>query len=201
MLTIGLTGQTGAGKGMFCDALKEYDGVYCLDTDKIAREVVGKGQPALDELAEYFGNEILQDDGTLNRRKLASIAFCDEEKHSKLNEITHFYIKQKTLERLNLAKKMQASAAIIDAPLLFESRLDKICDFTVGVIADKQTRLKRIMFRDGIDEKNAKIRIEAQPDDEFFRKSCTYILENDSTSEEFCKKVLEFAAQHNILQE
>lgn len=200
MLIIGLTGQTGAGKGEFCRALKEFDGIYCLDTDKIAREIVEKGQPALEELCEYFGKEILKADGTLDRKKLASLAFCDEKKHNKLNEITHFYIKNKTFERIELAKKMGASAAIIDAPLLFESGLDKACDFTVGVLADKKTRLKRIMSRDGIDEKNAKIRIKAQPDDSFFKERCTYILENTGSGEEFCKKVLDFAYQHNILQ-
>lgn len=200
MLIVGLTGQTGAGKGLFCKALLDYDGICCLDTDKIAREVVEKGQPALNELAEYFGNEILNNDGTLNRKKLASVAFCDKEKHRKLNEITHFYIKQKTLQRADLAKKMGAVAVIIDAPLLFESGLDKVCDFTVGVICPPDIRLDRIMKRDGIDEENAKIRMNAQPCDEFFREKCTYVLENDTTPEHFLTKVLDFATQHGILQ-
>lgn len=188
MLTIGLTGQSGAGKGEFSRIFKRRDGVYHLDTDITAREVVEKGEPCLKELCDYFGDEILLSDGGLDRKKLASIAFTDEEKHKKLNEITHFYITERIKKWLSDVKKEGALVAIIDAPLLFESGADALCDITIGVTAPYATRLRRIMKRDGIDKKNAKIRLDSQPNDEFFEQRCSYTLANNGTLSALEKK-------------
>lgn len=188
MLTIGLSGQSGAGKGEFSRIFKRLDGVYCLDTDVTAREVVEKGEPCLERLYEYFGSEILLPDGNLDRKKLAQIAFTDDEKHQKLNEITHFYIMEKVKKWLFDVEKDGAKVAIIDAPLLFESGADKLCDITIGVTAPYATRLKRIMKRDGIDKKNAKIRLDSQPNDEFFEERCTYTLANNGSLQSLEKK-------------
>lgn len=188
MLTIGLSGQSGAGKGEFSRIFKRLDGVYCLDTDVTAREVVEKGEPCLERLYEYFGSEILLPDGNLDRKKLAQIAFTDDEKHQKLNEITHFYIMEKVKKWLFDVEKDGAKVAIIDAPLLFESGADKLCDITIGVTAPYATRLKRIMRRDGIDKKNAKIRLDSQPKDEFFEENCTYTLANNGSLASLEKK-------------
>lgn len=181
MLIVGLTGQSGAGKGEFSRIFKSFDGVYCLDTDTTAREVVEKGKPCLKELCEYFGNEILESDGTLDRKKLASIAFADEEKHKNLNRITHFYVVEEIKKWLDDVKKEGAKVAIIDAPLLFESGADSLCDITVGVLAPYTTRLKRILKRDKIDKKSAKLRLDSQPKDEFFEEKCDYIIANNGS--------------------
>ncbi len=191
MPIIGLTGQSGAGKGLFCSVCREFDGVYALDTDKTARLVVEKGKPALKELCGYFGEQILHDDGTLNRPLLASIAFSDSEKHEKLNQITHFYILKEIEAWLARMKENGARAMIIDAPLLFESGADALCDVTVGITAPYETRLARIMERDGIDEESAKRRLDCQMPESFFAQKCTYILSNDGTGEEFCEKAKE----------
>lgn len=190
MLTIGLTGQSGAGKGEFSRILRSFDGVYSLDTDVTAREVVQKGQPCLTALCDYFGDVILNSDGTLDRKKLASIAFTDQDKHKKLNEITHFYIIAEIKKWLCDVEASGATAAIIDAPLLFESKADELCDVTVGVVAPYSTRLKRIMKRDGIDKKNAEIRLKAQPNDDFFEQRCSYIIANNGSLASFQKKAL-----------
>lgn len=195
MLTVGLTGQSGAGKGVFSKAVLQIEGVYVLDTDLVARQVVEKGEKCLDELCRCFSCDILNPDGTLNRQKLASMAFTDEEKHSELNRITHFYIMEKTRAWLNECKKKNAVCAIIDAPLLFESKADSLCDVTVGIIAPYDIRLCRIIERDGIDEKNARIRLDSQPDDGFFREKCNYILENTTTEESFAQTVYQFLTE------
>ena len=185
MLTIGLTGQSGAGKGEFSRIFRSFPDVYCLDTDITAREVVEKGKPCLSELCEYFGNEILNEDGSLDRRKLASIAFGDEEKHKKLNSITHFYITREVEKWLCDVERDGARIAIIDAPLLFESGIDSVCDITIGIIAPYTTRLKRIIRRDGIDKKSARLRLDAQPKDDFFEQKCTYIIANNGSLKNF----------------
>ena len=185
MLTIGLTGQSGAGKGEFSRIFRSFPDVYCLDTDITAREVVEKGKPCLSELCGYFGNEILNEDGSLDRKKLASIAFSDEEKHKKLNSITHFYITREVKKWLCDVERDGAKIAIIDAPLLFESGIDSVCDMTVGIIAPYTTRLKRIIKRDGIDKKSACLRLDAQPKDDFFEQKCTYIIANNGSLKNF----------------
>ncbi|MBQ8758875.1 MAG: dephospho-CoA kinase [Clostridia bacterium] len=181
MLVLGLTGQSGAGKGEVSHSFSSFDGVVCLDTDKTAREVVEKGKPCLTELCECFGDEILDSDGNLNRKKLAEIAFSDKEKHEKLNKITHFHILEEIKKWLAESKRDGAILAIIDAPLLFESGADKLCDITVGIVAPYPTRLKRIIKRDGLDKKSAKMRLDAQPKDDFFEEKCDYIIANNGT--------------------
>ncbi len=188
MLVIGLTGQSGAGKGEVCRVFSRFEGVVCLDTDITARLVVEKGKPCLSELCEYFGNEILDEDGSLDRKKLAEIAFSDEEKHNELNRITHFHITKEIEKWLCEMQKEGAKAAVIDAPLLFESNTDKLCNITVGVIAPYPTRLKRIIKRDGIDKKSAKLRLNAQPKDSFFKEKCGYIIANNGSLATLQKK-------------
>ncbi len=178
MLTIGLTGQSGAGKGVFCRGCTRTMGVFALDTDLVARAVVEKGQPALKELCDYFGDGILLPDGSLDRKKLAGIAFSDTEKHEKLNSITHFYIMQHIKAWLDGKRRDGARAVIIDAPLLFESGADALCDVTVAITAPYETRLCRVMERDGIDEKSARIRLDSQPDDDYFEEKCDYVILN-----------------------
>ena len=181
MLTVGLTGQSGAGKGEFSRIFRSFPDVYCLDTDITAREIVEKGKPCLVELCDGFGNEILNQDGTLNRKRLAEIAFSDKEKHKSLNRITHFYVVEEVKKWLADVKKAGAKIAVIDAPLLFESGADALCDITVGVIAPYTTRMKRVIKRDGIDKKSAKLRLDSQPKDEFFTEKCTYIIANNGS--------------------
>ena len=188
MLVLGLTGQSGAGKGEVARVFSSFEGVVCLDTDKTAREVAVKGSPCLSELCEYFGSEILLNDGTLDRKKLARIAFGDKEKHAKLNHITHFYIMQRIREWLKQAQKDGVKIAVIDAPLLFESHADELCDVTLAVISPYKTRLTRIMARDSVDEKNARIRLDSQPNDSFFREKCTHVIENDDSLASLIKK-------------
>lgn len=188
MLTVGLTGQSGAGKGEFARIFKSFEGVYHLDTDITAREVVEKGKPCLDELCEFFGNEILENDGSLNRKKLAEIAFSNEEKHKKLNSITHYYIFEEIKKWLYDVEKDGARVAVIDAPLLFESSADGLCDITVGITAPYATRLRRIMKRDGIDKKSACLRLDSQPKDDFFEEKCDFILANNGSIKLFSAK-------------
>ena len=189
MFTIGLTGQSGAGKGEFSRIFLEYGKSVCIDTDITARQVVEKGKPCLCELCEHFGTIILDEDGNLDRRKLASIAFSDKEKHSSLNRITHFHIMKEIKEWLSDMEKCGTEIAIIDAPLLFESGADALCDITVGVIAPYDVRLERVMKRDGIDERNARIRLDSQPKDDFFKEKCTYIISNDKGIENLRENV------------
>lgn len=192
MLIIGLTGPTGAGKGTFSQIAVRAFGAEHIDTDKIARQVVEPGSAGLAALVGYFGNGILCADGSLDRKKLAAIVFSDRSKLAALNGITHPLVEKEVEKRLADARERLCPFAVIDAPLLFESGEDKLCDVTVGILADEQTRLLRILARDGIDREAAEKRLSAAKSNEYFRERCGYILENDSDQAAFEAQIRRF---------
>lgn len=197
MKIIGLTGQSGAGKGMFASALRQY-GIPCLDTDITARSVVEKDKPCLGELTECFGADILFSDGTLDRKKLGKIVFSDKTALARLNSITHKYITEQVKIWLKKQEASGFAAAVIDAPQLFESGENSICDITVAVLCDEETRIARIISRDNITQAYAKARAASQKDDAFFKANCDHIIYNNGTEAELAQKALEFLHQNNI---
>ena len=189
MITIGLTGGSGVGKTTVCQFFKKY-GIPSLDTDLVSRAVCQPGSPCLASLIEYFGKSIIRGDGTLNRRKLAVIVFEEKndekraEKLQMLNQITHRYILASCSCWQNDRKAEGCSAAIIDAPLLFESGYNEHCDTVVGILADQEVRVARIMERDALDETAARARISAQKSEAFLREHCDHLIMNNGTLDE-----------------
>lgn len=178
-MIIGLTGQTGAGKSTVCELLLGR-GYKIIDADEVARKVVEKGGQCLLDLAIEFTIEILNEDGSLNRKKLAEIAFPDRDKRMRLNEITHPYI---LAEIRGQADKLIANGAkfvFLDAPTLFESGGDVMCDKIVSVVAPKRIRLERIIRRDNLTEAQAKERIGAQHGDSFYSYRSDFTIRNES---------------------
>lgn len=191
MRVIGLTGPTGAGKSTVAAAFAKA-GALIVDADRLAREVVEKGHPCLLALASHFGNDILNADGTLCRPALAAKAFACAEETQRLNDITHPFIIARSRDIL---QSSNAPLAVIDAPLLFESGMDGMCDQTVAVLAPDDTRLARIMERDGIDADKARQRMNAQPHEEFYRERATHILRNEGTLDAFEAAVQAFVSR------
>lgn len=185
MRVIGVTGGTGAGKGEVSLGFMSY-GIKCLDADKVSREVCKPGKPCLLELVEYFGDGILLPDGKLDRKGLATLVFGEENeekrqiKHAALNRITHRHIVDAMLGWLSDVEKSGAKVAVVDAPQLFESGFDRHCDYTVGVIADEDVRIRRIISRDKITLDAAKKRIQAQKSNQFFIDSCDFTVYNNA---------------------
>ncbi len=188
MLVIGITGGTGSGKGFVC-RLFEKLGINSIDTDQTSRQVCGAGMPCLIELAQTFGNDILNPDGSLNRKKLASIAFSDKQKHLILNKITHFHILNEVRNRLNIERENGKAAAIVDAPLLYESGFDKECDVIIAVTADESIRIKRIIERDNISIDEIKQRLSKQGDDSFYTQKANYVITNNGSADDLQKQV------------
>ena len=178
MLVLGVTGQSGAGKGAFCDLMRE-KGIECLDTDRTAREVVEPGTECLELLAEHFGKEILNDDGSMNRKKVASIVFSDKDELEFLTRTTHKYIIEKMKEWLLERELAGDKIVIVDAPQLFDAGADFYCNFKLCVLADRDIRISRIMERDGISKDAAVSRIDSQMDDSFFKEKCEYVVYNN----------------------
>lgn len=177
MRIFGITGGSGSGKTTVSKMLSDM-GVYIIDTDEISREVTEKGSDCLRELQNAFGGEIIAADGTLDRRKLASIAFADKEKTALLGEITHKYIKSETLRRI---QNTDAALIGIDGAVIIGSPIEKICEKIVAVTADTDVRLQRIIRRDTISGDEAKKRLGAQQNEEFYRKNSDYIVDNSGS--------------------
>lgn len=185
---VGLTGATGAGKSSIARIFAA-NGCYVIDADAVAREAVQKGSLCLKQLCDAFGDDILCADGTLNRRELAKRAFSSKEGTSLLNSITHPAIVMLTMIKIKELVKRGESIIVFDAPTLFESNSDVLCDFIVAVTAPQDVRLNRIMLRDGITEQQALTRMNAQHDESFYSEQADFVIVNDSTPEAVKSKV------------
>ncbi len=180
MKTIGLTGNSGAGKGEVARILLCY-GIPTVDTDEVYHELLQNDADMARELVLAFGNEILTD-GKPDRKKMAKIVFGKPNSDALhiLNQITHKYIMAKTWEKVRAYERSGARAVAVDAPQLFEAGLEKSFDVLLAVLADEKTRIARVRARDGIDEVAARARFAAQKSDAFFKENCPYILQNDA---------------------
>jgi len=183
MLTVGLTGSTGSGKGYISDIMKNV-GIPCLDTDQVCRDVYRKGEPCYDDLVSYFGDGILREDGEIDRRALFNVAFPDKDKYEKLNSIAFYHIMKVTERWLSERRAAGERIAVIDAPMLFESGFDKLCDKVVCVIADRDTQIRRVMKRDDISEEVAISRLAKQKSNDYYRSRSDYALDNSVANED-----------------
>lgn len=156
---IGLTGPSGAGKSTAAAMLADL-GCAVIDGDALAREIVLPGSPVLSQLADRFGDDILCEGGTLDRKKLAERAFAGEKSRQDLNAITHPAITQLALTRINTLKNK--SMVVLDAAALLESELAALCGHILIITAPEALRLQRIIARDGLTEAQARQRIAAQ---------------------------------------
>ena len=175
MRIIGLTGGSGTGKGTFAALLRE-KGAGWVDADAVYRRLCAENRDMLHELDAAFGG-VLDETGALDRKKLAAIVFADPDKLKMLNGITLPYIRAASLDEMRA--QGDCPFVLYDAPTLFEVGADDLCERIIGVLADTETRVKRIMARDGLDEASARARIGAQPDADFYRTRCDYIVENN----------------------
>jgi dephospho-CoA kinase len=171
---IGLTGPTGAGKSTVAAVFREL-GCAVIDADLLARDAV-QNPECLEALCREFGSDLVSADGSLDRRLLASRAFAGPERTERLNRITHPAIRKETVRQIAELRNSGAKAVVFDVPLLFESGADALCDRTIAVTAPPGVRLKRIMKRDGITEKAARERMNAQHPNRFYEMRAGYVL-------------------------
>ncbi|MBR4241761.1 MAG: threonylcarbamoyl-AMP synthase [Eubacterium sp.] len=168
--TIGLTGQTGAGKGYVCEELEKL-GFKIINSDFVARKLTEKGSPLLGALQKSFGEDILEN-GELNRKLLAKRAFENKEKTALLNSVMHPAI-------IEECKKQSRHPCVFDAPQLFEAKAEDLCYKIICVSAPAEKRLERIMKRDNISEEDALLRINAQFDEKYYIDRSDYVIYNN----------------------
>ena len=193
-MIIGITGGTGCGKTTLLKVIAEKGGLI-LDCDAIYHRLLATDTELLNAIEARFPGTV--EDGRLQRKKLGTIVFSDEKALLDLNRITHSAIKTEVLRQLATAPKLAA----IDAIALFEGGLAELCHMTVAVTAPVETRVQRLMQRDGIPEDYARSRIAAQHDESWFRERCDWILENSGTEMQFREKCLAFLENPDIIIE
>lgn len=178
IIIIGLTGMSGAGKSTVCGVFKE-NGFSVVDCDVIARRVADKSE-FLAEIGSRFTQSLLTVDGKLDRPSVAELIYNDERCRDKYQRIIFPYIVYDIIQEIKNAN----SNVLLDAPTLFEAKLDMICDKIVSVCAPADVCVKRIAGRDSISSEQAAERLSAQHGADFFRDRSDFFIENNKTVQE-----------------
>ena len=176
---IGVTGPIGSGKSYVTRLFKK-EGFKTIDADRVYHILTNKKTPLTDELGKEFGKGVLNDDGSLNRAELSKIVFDNKEKLQRLNEITHQKVISYILQKCYTNLAGGEWTTVVEVPMMFESGFNKHCSDIICVVADEQTRIKRIMKRNGFSENEAVKRVKNQKNIEFYIENSDKIVYNST---------------------
>ncbi|MFC7321115.1 dephospho-CoA kinase [Halobacillus campisalis] len=199
-LVIGLTGSIATGKSTVSKMIKSFQ-IPVVDADIISREVVEIGKPAYLQIVDIFGEEVLNEDGTLNRKSLGNIVFKDEDKRGQLNGIVHPEVRKEMVRQRDEYLNNGERAVVLDIPLLFESKLTSYADRTLVVYVDEDTQLKRLMDRDGSSEDEANYRINSQISIKEKARLADAVIDNSGTLESSRTQLQEVLREWGVLNE
>ncbi|MCI7139020.1 MAG: dephospho-CoA kinase [Oscillospiraceae bacterium] len=177
---IGLTGQTGAGKSTVRELFKA-KGTAVIDADAVSHDIVDNDLSCLTDIVEHFSCIVLNDKGKLNRKALGRIVFSDPKKLAVLNKIMFPYIVSAIKGKVTAYEHAGAQMIVIDGATLIESGCSKMCSVLISVTAEEETRLTRIIHRDGISKRDAVRRVSAQHPEEFYIEASDYVIKNNGT--------------------
>lgn len=191
MLIVGLTGGVASGKTAVSRVLRE-EGAYIIDADQIARELVQPHKPAWNELVRAFGKEILQEDGSIHRRKLADRVFTDPEQRKVLNQILHPRIKEEMDRRTKeIGQEDPEAIVVIDAPLLVELGVYRKVDQLIVITSTQMQQMERLKERDGRSPEEALRLFSSQMPVEEKVKLADFVIRNEGSLEETKKRAKE----------
>lgn len=196
-LTIGLTGGIASGKSTVSQMFKEA-GIVVVDADVIARKVVEPGEEAYEQIVQSFGKDILLPDETIDRQKLGSVVFFNEEKRLLLNSIVHPAVRKQMLKEKEEHLNNGEETVILDIPLLFESKLTALVDRTLLVYVDYETQLARLMNRNNLTKGEAEARIQSQMPLKDKIQLADAVIDNNGTIEATKDQLYEICTQWGI---
>lgn len=189
MRIIGITGGVGSGKSRVLSYMEERFGAVICQADHVAWKLQEPGQGCYKEIVEYFGNEILNEDGTINRRKLGQIVFDDNEQLMILNGIMHPAVKQSIVDTIQLEKEKGTAYFVLEAALLLEDGYKQICDELWYIYTDERTRRLRLKeSREYSDEKIDAIMASQLPE-KTFHEQCQIVIDNSGNFEDTCYQI------------
>lgn len=191
-MIIGLTGSIASGKSTVAKMITAL-GLPIVDADIVARDVVEPGAETLTLIAEQFGQDILLEDGTLNRVKLGDIIFHEPSKRKILNDIMHPAIRQEMLRQRDAYIEAGNKHVVMDIPLLFESKLQHYVERIIVVSVSEEVQLRRLMKRNNLSKEDALARMHSQLPMSVKEKGADAVIynnENLGQTEEQLKKIL-----------
>jgi dephospho-CoA kinase len=197
-LTIGLTGGIASGKSTVTEMIRGL-GIPVIDADQVARDVVKVGEEAYEQIIKTFGQDILQENGEIDRAKLGAIVFYNEQERKKLNAIVHPAVRRRMLAEKEAYVQKGAKTIVLDIPLLFESELTHLIDKIIVVYVDDDIQLERLMKRNGFSEEEALARIRSQMPLHEKVKKADAVINNNGTIEETKQQLLQILKEWNAL--
>lgn len=185
---IGLTGQTGAGKSSVREILRQ-KGAAVIDADTVAHDITDNNVNCIYDIVNRFSCLVLNEKGKIDRKALGKRVFSDKKELMALNKIIFPYILEAIEHEVlgHIAKG--AENVVIDGATVIESGCGKMCDVLVSVVAEEETRITRIIKRDGISKADAERRVSAQKPEEFYTENSDFVIRNDSTPAELERNV------------
>ncbi|MFQ6321304.1 dephospho-CoA kinase [Bacillus halotolerans] len=182
-LVIGLTGGIASGKSTVANMLID-KGITVIDADIIAKQAVEIGMPAYRQIIDEFGEDILLENGDIDRRKLGALVFTNEQKRLALNSIVHPAVREEMLKRRDESIANQETFVVLDIPLLFESKLESLVDKIIVVSVTKEIQLERLTKRNQLTVEEALSRIRSQMPLEEKVSRADNVIDNSGTLEE-----------------
>ncbi|WP_339195355.1 dephospho-CoA kinase [Solibacillus sp. FSL R5-0449] len=198
-MIIGLTGSIASGKSTVAKMIESY-GLPIVDADVVARQVVEPGTPTLKKIAEAFGPEVIAQDGSMDRVKVGSMIFHNEEMRKTLNNIIHPAIREEMLRQRDEFISFGEKNIFMDIPLLFESKLEHFVEKIIVVSVKKEVQLQRLMERNGFSEEEASARISTQIPVKEKEQLADAVIHNNGTLEDTAIQLQNILYEWNVLK-
>ena len=189
MKIIGVTGGVGAGKSTVLNYLEKRYGAKLILADLVGHEVMEPGHEAYEQVVKVFGQEIVSENKTIDRKALGAIVFEDEKKRMILNRIIHPAVRQEILRRLEEAKLSHLSYVVVEAALFLEENYDAFCDETWYIYTDEKIRRQRLKESRGYSAERIDQIFRSQKTHEEFQKRCLFMIDNNGSEEETFRQI------------
>ena len=189
MKIIGVTGGVGAGKSTVLNYLEKRYGAKLILADLVGHEVMEPGHEAYEQVVKVFGQEIVSEDKTIDRKALGAIVFADEKKRMILNRIIHPAVRQEILRRLEEAELSHLSYVVVEAALFLEENYDAFCDETWYIYTDEKIRRQRLKEGRGYSDERIDQIFRSQKTHEEFQKRCMFMIDNNGSEEETFRQI------------
>lgn len=189
MKIIGVTGGVGAGKSTVLNYLEKRYGAKLILADLVGHEMMEPGHEAYEQVVKVFGQEIVSEDKTIDRKALGAIVFADEKKRMILNRIIHPAVRQEILRRLEEAKLSHLSSTVVEAALFLEENYDAFCDETWYIYTDEKIRRQRLKESRGYSDERIDQIFRSQKTHEEFQKRCMFMIDNNGSEEETFRQI------------
>jgi len=180
---MGITGGIGSGKSTVAGVFESM-GAEIVDADQLARLAVAPNSPGLTQITEAFGQDILLEDGSLDRTALGKLVFSNESKRQQLNAIVHPEVQRLAQEAFRHLVAEKVSIVLYDVPLLYESKLESMFSAVVVVYVPQRVQIQRVMKRDGLEKHEVEQRLAAQMSLDLKAEKADYLIDNSRTLEE-----------------